>query len=1393
MIYVDRLFAGVDLLPKAPGADDPFRNAQRLDEFEDFRAIVVLGEPGAGKTTAFQKVAEANEQRVYVDLRRFLRATELAPYSGKTIYIDALDEARSRLKGDTATLDSLINKLESLGRPPFRLSCRSLDWYGSADLRQLADASSDSRIAVVALQPLSDADITTIVGDAGRNPISFIKNARRFGVFDLMRNPESLKLLLEVVVGDTNSDWPASRTELYEKASLSLLREDRETHKNTHRGAWAPEELIDSAGRLCAVALCSNQLGFALHHSDSDEHYPVLGQVAPADQRAEAALHRRLFPAPESGRVSLPHRTIAEYLAARHLLHRVRKDGLPLTRAVALMTIEGGTIASLRGLYAYFSSLAGPDADALMRIDPIAVIQQGDPSRMPLATRQRLFELLGEMGRTRPWAVHEGWDEHAFGRLGTPDMAPFFQDLLQKPSPPDYAVIAVYEAITHAPEPLHELEEVVRWELWKPERTFGGRAIRAFSRIVSDPTAELRRLLDAIRDGKHPDDQRQLRGRLLSILYPQTVRPHELPAYFTPSGTSFSGAYEHFLYRALELTPDISLPELLDAISAVGLLESDRRNYRYARLVGKALQRILEIQGEAAPASRLLSWLRTASDDHGHSILRAEDGKSIAQWFEAHPRVALSLLDEQLSISRTAEPPAWFWWDFAQVLCMPANVPGLGDHFLERAAAETDERWLRALFREAAALRFNNNRADAPSVEALFAFAERHPAVSSDLIPSSPAHQALTYVLIPDWRQTHAARDAHERQATEAQRQETLRRLPAADLIRSGQNLNTLHWLGQVYWERDGNESGEDAITKRSSPEIAAAALAGFVALVRGSPIHSPKEIGKTYADNRHWTIGHAILAGIDQVARTSETELMSLPEGILAAGLCYRHTNFVEPEPRWPDLVAAQNPSLVARALLEFWQPLFTSGKENLPGLYALGYSSDWDAVAEQVALPILQERVSEKMLPHVLAIALRFGDSAQLLAAAEARIACETDPSRFLWCTAAAILAPTQRAPELIAYLGGDTDKAQHALKLAAEALWPEHGRKSPAPSLQTLASLVAAGCSAIPPSLDHHGFHGEQSQLVQALIDRLAAHSSKEAGIVLSTMLRNSALAAWHQALTRAADAQAKIRREREFNWPTPALVMQALDGGGPASRDDLLAVLESEIRHLSRDIRDTATSPYRQFWNIPLGRNDEPKPRPENYCRDYLFDLLKERLRRFNVVVETEARYADDKRGDTKAISGDMALPIEAKRHYNKELWTAPTDQLIARYARDPASEGRGLYVVFWFGLASSRSVPKPPTGVDSSSSVSALEDALRLSLTSEQRQLIRVICIDVAWPAKSEKQKKRNSKRAKKSTRPVSAHKKTTPSPKAKKSAKRPKPKKPTPARASRLPRRKKSR
>jgi hypothetical protein len=95
---------------------------------------------------------------------------------------------------------------------------------------------------------------------------------------------------------------------------------------------------------------------------------------------------------------------------------------------------------------------------------------------------------------------------------------------------------------------------------------------------------------------------------------------------------------------------------------------------------------------------------------------------------------------------------------------------------------------------------------------------------------------------------------------------------------------------------------------------------------------------------------------------------------------------------------------------------------------------------------------------------------------------------------------------------------------------------------------------------------------------------------------------------------------------------------------------------------------------------------------------------------------------------------MVLPVEIKRHYHSDLWTALAEQLRRLYTRDPETGGRGIYLVFWFGEEKGRRVPTPPEEIDRPQNAAELEERLREMIPAADRFVTEVIVIDCGRPA-----------------------------------------------------------
>ena len=309
---------------------------EKLSDFRSARAYVLLGEAGTGKSTAFEEEKKHDGNAVDVTARRFIRSSlEGHPeWRDATLLIDGFDEVRAGRGDLREPLDSLVYRLENLGNPRFRLSCREDSWLGRNDLRELSSITG-GELHLLRLDPLSEQDAHQILAAAGvPDPESFCWNAEDRGLEAFLQNP----LLLDILVRANDSgSWPEGRLATFERACETLASETNREHLDGWDGhPFAVEEVVLAAGRLCSILLLSGNSGWS-RRGPGDDESPALSEAGEGQPLLKFALDTKLFEGDaETGRRPR-HRQIAEFLAARFLGHTIRDRGLPATRVLAWM------------------------------------------------------------------------------------------------------------------------------------------------------------------------------------------------------------------------------------------------------------------------------------------------------------------------------------------------------------------------------------------------------------------------------------------------------------------------------------------------------------------------------------------------------------------------------------------------------------------------------------------------------------------------------------------------------------------------------------------------------------------------------------------------------------------------------------------------------------------------------------------------------------------------------------------------------------------------------------------------------------------------------------------------------------------------------------------------
>lgn len=1393
--------------PAAEPNEASSAEASWLKDHRDAPAYVLLGEPGSGKTTAFEMEADAEpEHSVPVSARDF---TELDLEShpewwGETLFIDGLDEMRTASGNWRRPLDSIRNRLERLGHPRFRLSCRTGEWLGEDDAGALRRLGAYRETVVLQLNPLDETEVRTLlenrVGPARASDL--LGYAHEYGLYGFLQHPLSVELLLEAEMG---AGRISGRRGLFESACMSMSRERNPAHRAAARGASRPSEasLMNASGRLCALSLLTDSLGWAVDPAEATPGYPSIREIENADsgvasEELDGALRTRLFAMSPTGRFQPIHRQVAEFLGGRFLGGQVEGRKVSPARLRALMAGDDGSPApSLRGLAAWIAVHSPAARHSLIRDDPVGVAFYGDPSEFSREDQRRLLANLRL--RAREIDIWH-WPPSALPSLAAPGALPIVRDIICAPERDDATQSLAYLALRALAQtegssiprelqhPLHGVVHDLRW--WPGTRAAALKAWITSSSADGRSIDEALKLLKEIEEDALDDPRGSLTGLLLSLLYPGHVTPEKLWDYARPDAPDpiGSGHLDFWLNELPRRTEEEGcLAEVLDSLCRWldgrphGIDDSCTRDG-----VAKILAHALDQHGDDIAAERLYAWLAAVlplMPSKGDLELSSLVGRHLGvdtpekdirskadAWLGDRPSTQKALmleivrrqedddiivpadpvshagsltLDDVLAGAPAADFAPWF---LEQAVSLSESRPQLACHMLRRTGIGTrtptellDERhkpWEKKAGPAStpkAASKANGLTLD-----------EVRARISGHL----PLEECLESALAPVPRPDRQHPLALERVRKRKEWIEWVRQHVGA-LVRGEGPPNLYHDVASAYLGVNRSVRGDTPEERvrglfLGDEELSQGALSGLRRMARRTDLPTLDELVRLDEDGRISYFILPLLAALEEEERMAD-EHRAHPEGETlrrALGSLFLAKGRDIPDPVWYRWALQSNAEEVADAFVKVYGSRTRRSSGVDKHLHALTRAGSHAEVA-RLALPRLLASFPAKAtaeqvfhLDYLIPAALEHVDPDDLASIAHRKLetASLRIGHRIRWLATGMFLGDPPLGEQLDHFLSGGSDSRarEFAAFLKVRAV-SKRVRSLPGRSLAMLVRRLGGYYSpvsgGVPGYLSFEVDEALQTDgLIRTALDALSYRHTPVATELLQALLDDEDLAAWREPIAEVLDAQRVVRRDAEFVPPTIHDVLSVLIDGRPASAVDLAALAVDRILAIGEQARDRDADEWRDFWNE--GERGKPKtPKIEPSCQLALLRMLRRQVPE-RVRVETEVRHAGGTRVDLQVSFGAFAVPIETKLSSSRDLWTAVTAQLIPRYARDPRSDGYGIYVVFWHGPEHAK---RPtPTGTPPRTP-GELQDRLTKRLPTEVQRKVSVIVLDVSPP------------------------------------------------------------
>jgi predicted NACHT family NTPase len=333
--------------------------ATTFELIDHYPCLVLLGEPGIGKSTAMDaacqhqndktKESRENAEILNLNLRSYREVERLIndlfesqifktwlSGSGKlVIFLDSYDECLLELKKLGQLLADQLHKYKSqIGRLHLRIACRTAVWPSFLE-NELRKIYGDEAFGIYQLAPLRGVDVEKAAAQNGFDSDSFLNAVRDKNVISFAIKPITLRFLFNMYRSLGTLD-AKTNVDLYYNGCICLCEEPSESRvASEQQGNLDKNQRLIIAARIAAVTILSNReaVWLGIHQDEAPNQDfsidSILGKCETysnilfdvSDQDIKETLDTGLFSARGENRLGWAHQSYAEFLAAWYIDH----------------------------------------------------------------------------------------------------------------------------------------------------------------------------------------------------------------------------------------------------------------------------------------------------------------------------------------------------------------------------------------------------------------------------------------------------------------------------------------------------------------------------------------------------------------------------------------------------------------------------------------------------------------------------------------------------------------------------------------------------------------------------------------------------------------------------------------------------------------------------------------------------------------------------------------------------------------------------------------------------------------------------------------------------------------------------------------------------------------
>lgn len=1284
-LIVERFWypAGSELVLDSGFLPDPrerifasFNEAVRtFDKLAQHHCLILLGEPGSGKTTALRNASHGGNQ-FWFDLGGHNDESALAAkigevderqICGSVLTFDSFDESLLRIDAVERILARILVPAAASGAR-IRVISRSAVRPALLE-RDLALAGHTP--LVYTLAPLRRRDTAALAEASGEDPIRFMEEVFLRGAAAFATQPTTVELLLSIYKKDRQ--LPARKEEIYHRGCRELVREPSRSRTTPKlRPKYEATERLAVASRIAAMMTFGRYSSIARASASSRgdlilEHVVLRGgselfengAVQITTDAIHETLDSALFSSAIDDSLAFKHRTHQEYLTALFL----NKRGFSAEQAIQLLTFFGEErrlIPQLREVAIWLAILNPEFRRELMKIDLGTVMSGGLEYETNAAKAFFVTELFKELSTGSMESAD--LDSRAYRAVLHPgielQLAPVIRNQKDKFDARRTAIVIAESLEMHGC-----IESLLFVALDRSDtfelRQFAAHAVRA---LGSDHAIKrLRALLEEDATDRYDD----LFGIALSALWPRFLTVAELFSLLRPgSPTYFGGEYWRFLNQ--NLIPSLSDEHLAEALRWAARQEASWDMPIRTRMV---LRSVLEKGWERVQKNTTLradfAKAAMARLDHHDDIFASEhDVRERRTLTETERRKLIDLLFRE----------ALYSGDFGESLfhasiAQPEDLVWACSGAQEEANRKVRKRFLSLVRALSLPYLLRQSETQREALLDLVLRNRRARAFVRDRVGPIKRRSRLAFTMQREYRDALAFETSIER-ALKAQ----IRPFDRDEQLRVA---FALHDRGDVQaWEVACRALLADPATGRSDQlDSDVASSKGFKELAAGIKT-SVEDVAVAHLKNPPRAEPTLALAALDVLFVAERKLLDALPEeawSINADALVHSSVRDADPaRKRWETLLVlahSKQPEAVRKSIVG---RVRSRARDDGYLGFLPHYTFLRDAQLDREISDVLKQ---PDIAPETFGHGLRCLFDRNETEAYELGVQFLRDPSRRAAARAYLLLYVPRKAWHLMRQLAFEESSVTQEV---LHALARRHEHQIPA-----FTAALSAGDAVF--------LHGlcEPGSLRDAILGDLIRRGTRE-----------SLKAVREIAETEEEDVRARILRHAEQvfiekSW-VPVSPTELLALADERSRrivrngDDLLEIVVEALDSIQKDLHGT-TAEVAWLWDERRGASasDRYTPKDEAELSNYVARGLRNRLGKVGVVVnrEVQIRRSDEsdiyvetaERADGREVSARVV--IETKGCWHRELWSAMETQLRDRYLTGDSRHG--IFLVGWY--------------------------------------------------------------------------------------------------------------